>query len=65
MQYPKSVLPDRIRWGKYAWDENYRDSARVNTHKTGTAPCKTACPAHVPIQGYLKMDCRSVRGMGC
>ena len=55
VEYPKSVLPDRIRWGKYAWDENYRDSARVNTHKTGTAPCKTACPAHVPIQGYLKM----------
>ena len=21
---------------------------------TGTAPCKTACPAHVPVQGYLK-----------
>ncbi|MBQ6235412.1 MAG: FAD-dependent oxidoreductase [Clostridia bacterium] len=55
VEYPKSVLPDRIRWGKYAWDENYRDTARVNTHKTGTAPCKTACPAHVPIQGYLKM----------
>ncbi|MBR2806331.1 MAG: FAD-dependent oxidoreductase [Oscillospiraceae bacterium] len=55
IQYPKAVLPDKIRWGKYAWDENYRDTARVNTHKTGTAPCKTACPAHVPIQGYLKM----------
>ncbi len=55
IEYPKSVLPDRIRWGKYAWDENYRDTARVNTHKTGTAPCKAACPAHVPIQGYLKM----------
>ncbi len=55
VQYPKTVLPDRIRWGKYAWDENYRDTARVNTHKTGTAPCKAACPAHVPIQGYLKM----------
>ena len=22
---------------------------------TGTAPCKTACPAHVPVQGYLKL----------
>ena len=53
--YPKSVLPDKIRWGKYAWDENYRNSARVNTHKTGTSPCKSACPAHVPVQGYLKM----------
>jgi len=55
VKYPKQPLPDKIRWGKYAWDENYRDTARVNTHKTGTAPCKSACPAHVPIQGYLKM----------
>ena len=54
-EYPVSVLPDKIRWGKYAWNENYRNTARVNTHKTGTAPCKSACPAHVPVQGYLKM----------
>ncbi len=54
-EYPKSPLPDAIRWGKYAWDENYRDTARVNTHKSGTSPCKSACPAHVPVQGYLKM----------
>ena len=53
--YPKQPLPDKIHWGKYAWDENYRDTARVNTHPTGTAPCKSACPAHVPVQGYLKM----------
>jgi NADPH-dependent glutamate synthase beta subunit-like oxidoreductase/NAD-dependent dihydropyrimidine dehydrogenase PreA subunit len=55
VKYPKQPLPDKIHWGKYAWDENYRDTARVNTHKTGTSPCKSACPAHVPIQGYLKM----------
>jgi len=55
VEYPKSPLPDKIHWGKYAWDENYRDTARVNTHPTGTAPCKSACPAHVPVQGYLKM----------
>lgn len=54
-EYPKSVLPDRIKWGKYAWDENYRDTARKSdTYETGTAPCKVACPAHVPVQGYLK-----------
>ena len=53
--YPKSPLPDNIRWGKYAWDENYRDTARVNTHPTGSSPCKAACPAHVPVQGYLAM----------
>ena len=54
-EYPKAILPDKIRWGKYAWDENYRDTNRVNTHKTGSSPCKAACPAHVPVQGYLQM----------
>ncbi len=53
--YPKAPLPDRLKWGKYAWDENYRDTARMtNTYKTGSAPCKAACPAHVPVQAYLK-----------
>ncbi len=55
VKYPRQPLPDKIRWGKYAWDENYRDTARVNTYPTGTAPCKTACPAHIAVQGYLKM----------
>lgn len=54
--YPQAPLPDNLRWGKYAWDENYRDTARMSdTYETGTAPCKVACPAHVPVQGYLKM----------
>jgi NADPH-dependent glutamate synthase beta subunit-like oxidoreductase len=54
-EYEKAILPDKIRWGKYAWDENYRDTMRQSeTYKTGTAPCKVACPAHVPVQGYLK-----------
>ncbi len=53
--YPKAPLPDNLKWGKYAWDENYRDTARMtNTYKTGSAPCKAACPAHVPVQAYLK-----------
>ena len=55
-EYPLQPLPDKIKWGKYAWDENYRDTARRNdTYESGTAPCKVACPAHVPVQGYLKM----------
>lgn len=56
MMYPTSILPDKVRWGKYAWDENYRDTMRLsNTYETGTAPCKAACPAHIAIQGYLQM----------
>ncbi len=55
VKYPQAPLPDNLIWGKYAWDENYRDTARLtNTYSTGTAPCKVACPAHVPVQGYLK-----------
>ena len=55
VKYPKAILPDKIHWGKYAWDENYRDTARYNAHQSGTAPCKTACPPHVPVQSYLKL----------
>ena len=56
VKYPVSILPDKIHWGKYAWDENYRDTARMhNSYETGSSPCKAACPAHVPVQGYLKM----------
>ena len=55
-KYPHAVLPDKIKWGKYAWDENYRSTMRAtDTWDSGTAPCKVACPAHVPVQGYLKM----------
>lgn len=56
VKYPHAPLPDKIRWGEYAWDEEYRDTARLhNTYPTGSAPCKAACPAHVPIQAYLKL----------
>ena len=56
VEYPTAVLPDKIHWGPYAWDENYRDSARMsNTYDTGSAPCKAACPAHVPVQAYLAL----------
>ena len=34
---------------------DYRDKNRVNCYETGTAPCKTACPAHIAVQGYLKL----------
>lgn len=55
IQYPKALLPDTEKWGPDKWDRNYRDSAKINCYDTGTAPCKTACPAHLPVQGYVKM----------
>ncbi len=53
--YPKQELPDLVEWGPEKWDIDYRNNNRINTHETGTAPCKTACPAHIAVQGYLKM----------
>ncbi|MBQ0064517.1 MAG: FAD-dependent oxidoreductase [Firmicutes bacterium] len=53
--YPKHELPNVLSWGPEKWDEDYRDNNRINCYDTGTAPCKTACPAHVAVQGYLKM----------
>ncbi len=52
--YPKQELPDAKKWGPEKWDEDYRDKNRINCYPTGTAPCKTACPAHIAVQGYLK-----------
>ena len=52
--YPKQELPDAVKWGEHKWNEDYRDRNRINCYPTGTAPCKTACPAHIAVQGYLK-----------
>ena len=53
--YPKQELPDATKWGPEKWSTDYRDKNQINCYETGTAPCKTACPAHVPVQGYVKM----------
>ena len=55
VEYPRQELPDRVKWGPEKWDIDYRDKNRINCYDTGTAPCKTACPAHIAVQGYLKM----------
>ena len=55
IQYPKALLPDTEKWGRDKWDPDYRDHAKINCYETGTSPCKTACPAHLPVQGYIKM----------
>lgn len=55
VKYPQAELPDAVKWSKEKWDPDYRDNAKINCYDTGTAPCKTACPAHLPVQGYIKM----------
>ena len=56
VEYPKHELPYvNEPWGEDKWTHNYRDVNRIPTYDTGTAPCKTACPAHISIQGYIDM----------
>ena len=55
IEYPRAELPDEVKWGPEKWSIDYRDRNRINCYDTGTAPCKTACPAHIAVQGYLKL----------
>ena len=53
--YPLTELPDARKWGADKWNPNYRNDAKINCYDSGTAPCKTACPAHLAIQGYIQL----------
>ena len=55
VSYPKQELPSGLKWGKDKYNPNYVVDNRKNCHESGTAPCKTACPAHIAIQGYIKL----------
>jgi NADPH-dependent glutamate synthase beta subunit-like oxidoreductase/NAD-dependent dihydropyrimidine dehydrogenase PreA subunit len=39
---------------KKDWNVDFREN-RKDVVEGGTAPCKTACPAHVAVQGYIKL----------
>lgn len=56
VEYPRHELPDDTKWGEEHWNKNYKnENGSIQTWPTGTAPCKVACPAHIAIQGYIKM----------
>ena len=56
IEYPRHELPDDTKWGEEHWNKNYKnENGSIQTWPTGTAPCKVACPAHIAIQGYIKM----------
>jgi NADPH-dependent glutamate synthase beta subunit-like oxidoreductase len=57
----KTPLPEKKRdlpydsvWGEDKWDPDYRND-REDVAESGTSPCKTECPAHIGIQGYIKL----------
>ncbi len=51
---PYKSLRYSILGGGEIQNDNYREN-REDVVATGTAPCKTACPAHIAVQGYLRL----------
>lgn len=41
-------------WNESRWNVNYRENRR-DVAEGGTSPCKSACPAHISVQGYIKL----------
>jgi len=41
-------------WGPDKWNVDHRINKK-NVVDTGTSPCKTQCPAHISVQGYVKL----------
>jgi NADPH-dependent glutamate synthase beta subunit-like oxidoreductase len=50
----KRELPKNMEWGPEKWNPDYRTNRKVVVD-TGTSPCKSECPAHIGIQGYIKL----------
>ncbi|MFV0414566.1 MAG: FAD-dependent oxidoreductase [Oscillospiraceae bacterium] len=49
-----TVTPRDTEWTADKWNPEYRIN-RKNVVESGTSPCKTECPAHIGIQGYIKL----------
>ncbi len=50
----KRDLPYDTEWGPDKWNPEYRTNRKV-VMDTGTSPCKAECPAHIAVQGYIKL----------
>lgn len=49
-----TVTPRDEEWTEDKWNPDYRTN-RENVVETGTSPCKTNCPAHIGVQGYIRL----------
>lgn len=52
-EFPPAV--NALKWGPEHFNPNYLNNRRDVRPETGTSPCKTSCPAHIAVQGYLRM----------
>lgn len=50
----RTEFPSDTEWGPDKWNFDYRIN-RKESLDSGTSPCKTECPAHIAIPGYIKL----------
>ncbi len=50
----RTEFPQTSEWGADKWNPDYRENATVSLEE-GSAPCKSACPAHISIPGYVRL----------
>ena len=43
-----------VPWDSKSYNVDYRIN-RSDVMESGTSPCKAVCPAHIPVQGYIKL----------
>ena len=48
------VTPRDYKWTEDKWNTDYRIN-RKDVVETGTSPCKSTCPAHIAVQGYIRL----------
>ncbi|MBP8639554.1 MAG: FAD-dependent oxidoreductase [Oscillospiraceae bacterium] len=48
------VTPRDYKWTEEKWNADYRIN-RKNVVDSGTSPCKSTCPAHIAVQGYIRL----------
>ena len=51
---PETRKPFDQPWTEKHFNVDYRTN-RTAVAESGTAPCKMECPAHIPVQGYIKL----------
>jgi NADPH-dependent glutamate synthase beta subunit-like oxidoreductase/NAD-dependent dihydropyrimidine dehydrogenase PreA subunit len=54
LEIRKAEKPGDGAWGRDKWNVDWREN-REDVAESGTAPCKTKCPAHIAVQGYIKL----------
>ncbi len=50
----RDELPYDTEWRQDKWNIEYRTNKKV-VLDTGSSPCKAGCPAHIAVQGYIKL----------